>query len=87
MEKITLNGFYKEYNLYEYMSYSTLRNFIYNNYKELEKNGYIKIENKKRIRKTYLVLRPVKIRNLVMNYFHNQELYTTTTDVLLLKKE
>lgn len=80
-EKITLRNFYIEYNLDAYLSYSTVRNFVHNNLKDLELNEYVKIYSKKRIRKTYLILKPVRLRNMLMNYFHNEELYLQTTDL------
>jgi hypothetical protein len=87
MEKMTLRNFYIEYNLENYLSYSTVRNFIYNNLKELEKNEYVKVHNKQRVRKTYHILKPVRVRNMLMNYFHNEELFLQTKDLFGFREE
>lgn len=84
IDKMTLRSFYIDYNLVEFIAYSTVRNYVFKNIKELEQNNLIKRENKKRIRNTYIILNPVRLRNKIMNHFHDEELYTINEGLFFL---
>lgn len=82
--KKTLRNFYYDYNLIDFMAYSTVRNYVFNNLKVLEEEKLIKRENKNRIRNTYLVLNPIRLRNRIMNNFHHEPLYTVNDNLFFL---
>jgi hypothetical protein len=84
INKKTLRSFYYDYNLMEFLAYSTVRNYIFNNLKELEEQKLLKRDKKNRIRNTYIVLNPVRLRNKIMNHFHDEELYTVNEGLFFL---
>jgi hypothetical protein len=83
MEEISILNFYNNYGLNDIMCYSTVYNFIKNNRKMLENQDIIKTGNKKKLRKNYMIIRPVKLRVLIKDYYYGDGIVEIVNDEII----
>lgn len=83
MEEISILNFYNNYALNEIMCYSTVYNYIVKNRKILEEQEIIKTGNKKKLRKNYMILRPVKLRIMIKDFYYGSGVLEIINDEII----